>query len=256
LYAPYENSKSVVKIFNFFQKKPRLEIFVRHCHFSQVSQHKKRFSGFNREACFHNFMQTLDHKWAHVTFFLDTFFPMEEEHFIKKQTRYPVIEIKEGTETGSFLKLIDYVEQLKLAPDTLVYFLEDDYLHRSGWINVLLEGFSLAQADYLTLYDHRDKYTSPLYQELTAKIYATHSCHWRTTPSTTNTYAMRMETLKQHIAIHREFSLGSRITRDHEKFCALRAQGAQLLSPLPGWATHAEPEFASPCFPWENLLKS
>jgi hypothetical protein len=241
-----------VSFVNWFKKKPRLEIFVRHCHFSQASQHKKRFLKFTKERCFQNFISTLNREYVHVSFLLDTHFPMEEEHFVKKQTFYPVIEIKEGTETGSFLKLLDYVEQLRLPSETMLYFLEDDYLHRPGWIDILIEGFSLG-ADYITLYDHCDKY-SPLYRDSNAQIYVTSSCHWRTTPSTTNTYAMKMKTLLEHIQIHREFSLGCTITRDHEKFCVLQKRGARLISSIPGWSTHAEPEFASPCIDWTNYL--
>jgi hypothetical protein len=53
---------------------------------------------------------------------------------------------------------------------------------------------------------------------------------------------------------HRSFSLGRSITADHEKFTALAAKGALLISSIPGWATHDEPEFASPCADWLRVL--
>lgn len=224
---------------------PTIEVFVRHCNYSDVSAHKKRPAGFSREACHRNLLDTIDPR-VHLTFFLDT--AKEGDHFIKGQA----IEIKEGTETGSFLRMLDYVEKLELHPDTIVYFLEDDYLHRAGWVDVLFEGFSL-EADYVTLYDHRDKYFA--YPKLESKIFVTGRTHWRTTPSTTNTYAMRFGTLKRDISIHRRFSLGRKITADHDKFSFLRRRGAMLISPIPGWATHAEPEYTSPCIDWETLFK-
>jgi hypothetical protein len=233
---------------------PPIEIFIRHCHFSAISQHKSRFATFSRERCFENFVKTLGKAKANVTLLLDTYHPMEGEHFVKAQRRFPVVEISEGTETGSFLKLLEYVLALKLKPETIVYFLEDDYFHRPGWVEVLLEGFSL-NADYVTLYDHRDKYFLPCYEELQSKIAHTDSCHWRETPSTTNTYAMRFETLLKHLDTHRAFSLGRTITADHEKFCALAKMGAKLISPMPGWSTHAEPKYASPCVDWEKVIK-
>lgn len=222
----------------------KIEVFVRHCNFSAASAHKKRPEGFSRKACHQNLLDTIDSR-VNLTFFLDT--ATEGDHFIQGQA----IEIKEGTEAGSFLRMLEHVEKLDLHPDTIIYFLEDDYLHRSGWVDILLEGFML-DADYVTLYDHRDKYMH--YPKLKSQIYITPSTHWRTTPSTTNTYAMRFSTLKEHLPIHRRFSLGRKISADHDKFCCLGKKGAMLISPIPGWSTHAEKEFASPFFK-ETLCK-
>jgi hypothetical protein len=238
----------------FWNKKPKIEVFVRHCNFSEVSQHKNRLTGFTRQKCFENFLATLDPKKAQVTFLLDTFHPGDKPHFVLGQTDFPVIEIKEGTETGSFLCLLDHVASLKLDPETIVYFLEDDYLHREGWVDVLLEGFTIPEVSYVTLFDHRDKYL-PLYKDLTSKIFHTTSCHWRTTPSTTNTYAMKYQTLLQHLPIHRQFSIDRKISADHEKFLELGRQGAILISSLPGWSTHVEQNLASPCFDWELFFQ-
>ena len=59
---------------------------------------------------------------------------------------------------------------------TIVYFLEDDYLHRAGWADILLEAFTLDQADYVTLFDHQDKYTAPMYENLQSRIFRGHIC--------------------------------------------------------------------------------
>jgi hypothetical protein len=222
----------------------KIEVFVRHCNFSAASAHKKRPLGFSRETCHQNLLDTIDSR-VNLTFFLDT--ATEGDHFIQGRA----IEIKEGTEAGSFLRMLDHVEKLDLHPDTLIYFLEDDYLHQPGWVDILFEGFSL-DADYITLYDHRDKYMH--YPKLKSQIFITPSTHWRTTPSTTNTYAMRFSTLKEHLPIHRRYSLGRKISADHDKFCCLGKKGAMLISPIPGWSTHAEKEFASPFFK-ETLCK-
>lgn len=237
-------------------KKPKIEVFIRHCHFSEVSQHKSRLPGFSRQKCYENFLSTLDRSLVNVTFLLDTHHPTEKPHFLQAQTEFPLIPFKAGTETGAFLYLLDHVISLRLKPSTIVYFLEDDYLHRPGWASVLLEGFSIPEAAYVTLFDHRDKYFLPDYQSLTSKIFYTPSCHWRTTPSTTNTHAMRYQTLLDHFPIHQRFSQDRRITADHEKFLELGRQGFTLISSLPGWSTHVEQEFTSPCTDWQNLLQS
>jgi hypothetical protein len=205
--------------------------------------------------CFINLIKTLDPAKVNLTILLDTFHPMQEVHFVKQQTDYPVIEIKQGTETGSFLFLIDYVSKLSLDLETPIYFVEDDYMHKQGWVDILLEGLSIPDIDYATLYDHRDKYFLPLYQTLHSKIYHTSSCHWRTTPSTTNTFAMKFKTLLRDLEIHRAFSLNRRISADHEKFCKLHEMGRVLVSSIPGWSTHTEPEFASPCIDWAHSIR-
>jgi hypothetical protein len=94
-----------------------------------------------------------------------------------------------------------------------------------------------------------------MYKDLTSKIFHTSSCHWRTTPSTTNTFAMRYSTLMEHLPIHRQFSSGQKISADHEKFLELGRQGALLISSIPGWSTHIESNLVSPCTDWEMLFQ-
>jgi len=233
----------------------KVEIFSRHCIFSSISQHKKRFASFSREACYSNLLETLDVDQANLTFFLDVARGPKTDHFLAEEKVHPVVEITEGSEAGSFLRLLDYVSQLDLHPDTCLYFVEDDYIHRPGWLTVLKEGFQVPQADYVTLYDHKDKYFD--YPHLTSQIFATPSCHWRSTPSTTHTFATRFKTLLRDLSIHRKFSENRAISADHDKFMYLqKKRKAMLISCIPGWSTHAEPDFASPCIDWEIYLKN
>lgn len=224
---------------------PVIYCFVRHATYSSASAHKKRPENFSYEACHENLLKTSDSR-VKFTYFLDTH--KEQDHFIKNQA----ILIKEGTEAGSFLRLLEYVEKLNLSPNTIIYFLEDDYLHREGWVDALFEAFSL-ETDYVTLYDHSDKYTA--YPKLQSKIFVTKSCHWRTTPSTTNTYAMRFSTFKQDLEIHRRFSLNRKVSSDHDKFLFLAKKGRTLISAIPGFSTHLDPEFLSPCIDWQKYMK-
>lgn len=229
-----------------------IEVFVRHCHFSSISTHKERLPGYDREKCHRNLMDSADHSRARFTFLLDAFHPMQESHFIRKEKR--LVEFCAGTETGSFLFLLDHVVKQPFSDETIIYFLEDDYLHREGWVDILLEAFTVPEMEYATLYDHGDKYTLPMYKDLTAKLYHTPSCHWRSTPSTTNTYAMRFKTLKKHYEVHRAFSLGRKISADHEKFLRLSEMGSLLISPLPGFSTHVEKSTLSPTHDWQKYF--
>lgn len=150
-----------------FSRKPRktwtqesgpIEILSRHCIYSSISSHKKRPDGYSREACYKNLLYTLEPNKAKITYFLDLAKGGRSDHFLRDTD--PVVEFHAGSEANSFLRVLDYVEKLDLAPQTILYFVEDDYLHREGWIDVLLEGFQVPGADYVTLYDHRDKYLS------------------------------------------------------------------------------------------------
>lgn len=240
-------------LFNKF-KEPPIEVFVRYCHYSSASAHKTRLKNFSKERCFHNLMETVDLRGVRFTFFLDSFYPAKRPHFILDQRQFPVIEIKAGNEASSFLQLLNYVSKQAFAPETIVYFLEDDYLHRKGWTEVLLEGFTIPMVDYVTLFDHRDKYFDLSYAQLQSKLFHTQSCHWRTTPSTTNTYAMRFKTLLEHLDVHLAFSQDRKISSDHDKFCRLHELGATLISSIPGFSTHAEPDYASPCIDWDHQV--
>lgn len=224
---------------------PKIEVFVRYANHSSASAHKKRPDGYRSEICYQNLLDTADHR-VNLTFFHDI--ATKKDHFIENKA----IPIVAGCEASSFLQMLDYVCRLPLKANTIVYFLEEDYLHRKGWVDILFEGFSLP-VDYITLYDHLDKYRD--YPRLFSKIYVTKSCHWRTTPSTTNTYAMRFSTLALDLTIHKKYSMGGKITRDHKKFCHLKRKGAKLISPIPGWSTHVETDYLSPCIEWKGFFK-
>ncbi len=229
----------------------KVEIFSRHCLLSKISKNKKRPQGFSRKACLDNLLGTINRDEVNLTFFLDTAgLPFEEDHFLKDVD--PLIKVEKGSEAGSFLSLLDHIASLQLHPDTLIYLVEDDYLHRAGWVSVLKEAFSISGVDYATLYDHSDKYDQRVYPGLESKIYATKSCHWRTTPSTTQTFAVRFSSLLEDLPIHRKFSQKRLISDDHKRFLKLGKKGRTLVSAIPGFSTHMDPEALSPCVDWTN----
>lgn len=235
-----------------------IEVFVRHCYYSEVSAHKKRPKGFDRKKCFQNLTETMRGvPNINLTCLLDISHSQGKKHFLHEQSVYPVIEFKGGSECASFLFMMDYVlSKQRIGKESIIYFLEDDYLHLPDWTKVLREAFELPSIDYVTLYDHKDKYEHSDYKSLQSQVFHTESCHWRTTPSTTNTYATLLKTLERDQEIHRAFSLTGKISKDHEKFCALQEKGSLLISSIPGFSSHLEPEYASPCTNWEKILES
>ena len=108
---------------------------------------------------------------------------------------------------GSFQYILDYAIN-NLKEDDQVYLIEDDYLHLPNSRQILLEGLQIA--DYVTLYDHSDKYVSfkvdgnNHYIEDNGeetKVLLTPSSHWKVTNSTTMTFAAKVKTLKEDYAV-------------------------------------------------------
>ena len=93
-----------------------------------------------------------------------------------------------------------------------------------------------------------------MYESLQSKIIATPSVHWRTVPSTTNTYACKFSTLKKHFDTHVKYcDLVDKWTKDHDKFTDLWEQGSNLISCMPGYSTHVEGGMFSPIIKWEEV---
>jgi hypothetical protein len=105
---------------------------------------------------------------------------------------------------GSFWKLYQIALE-QINPDDVVYFIEDDYLHLPDAPEALIEG--LSYFDYVTVYDHPDKYQSigkvvnpyakkNKYSETTQVVLGENRV-WRISNSTTMTFAMKGKTLKE-----------------------------------------------------------
>lgn len=230
-----------------------IRIFQRHCNFSTNSEHKPRPEWFDREKIFDSLIASLDDR-VEFTAFHDSGNGEIEDHFLASKDVNKV-SMKGGNDAQSFLNLLNYVKDQNFDDNDIIYFLEDDYLHREGWIDILSEGFECIGADYYTLYDHPDKYYLPMYEELQSKIIVTPSVHWRTTPSTTNTYACRVSTLNKHFDIHVQYcDLVDKWTKDHDKFTHLWRIGSNLVSSIPGYSTHVEGNMLSPTLNWESCL--
>ncbi len=187
------------------------------------------------------------------------------DHFVYKiPGPHKIVNISDGgTEPKSFKSLLSYVTtQDDIKDEDIVYLVEDDYYHIPGAIGILRSVFDLSNADYATLYDHPDKYLPGYYDRFAAgfvpQLFHTGICHWRTTPSTTNTYAMRFKTLKDDLDIHVKWSsTGTKVSEDHKKFLDLAQTKSRILvSPIPGFSTHVENGMFSPAVDWQKVVKS
>lgn len=162
-----------------------------------------------------------------------------------------------GHGAGTFNIALD--KALTYNDDDIVYFLENDYLHKPDSLKILKEGFELG-ASFVALYDHPDKYLDPSrggnpYCEgggEDTRVYLTDSCHWKITNSTTMTFAAKVSTLKRVEPILRKHTSGTH-PNDFQMFLELRQQGELLITPIPGYATHGETAWLSPLTDWSEI---
>jgi hypothetical protein len=189
--------------------------------------------------------------------------------------------------SASFVYMLDKITKDR-KPDDCVYLLEDDYLHLPGAKKTILEGLEIA--DYVTLYDHPDKYKlsgnggNPFNHKQIQKtrLYLTNTTHWRECNSTTMTFSCKVQTLIDDKKIWGKYTK-TLIPRDFFAFCELTRQTLisdiiifflrhkrelffillrnqfrrrkirKLISALPARATHTELAFLSPLINWGNF---
>jgi hypothetical protein len=148
------------------------------------------------------------------------------------------------TDYGNAQSFLFTLSEVKYCPDdTLIYFVEDDYLHLPTSRTLLEEGIA-SGVDYVTLYDHPDKY-GPLYSggEM-SKVFRTASSHWRTSISTCMTFASTAGILKKDMEIWHQWCKGD-IPDDHGAFSYLNAQGRKLAVCIPGAACHTDLNYST-----------
>lgn len=179
------------------------------------------------------------------------------ENMIRKYVAEDCIKwVSVGHGAGTFNLALD--EALTLDDDEIVYFIENDYLHKPNSQKILEEGFDLG-ASFTSLYDHPDKYISPEkggnpYCQGGAedtRVYLTNSCHWKITNSTTMTFASKVSTLKRTEPILRKHTTGT-YPQDFRMFLELREKNELLITPIPGYSTHGETAWLSPLTNWSK----
>lgn len=161
-----------------------------------------------------------------------------------------------GNGAGTFNIALDLA--LSYNDDEIIYFVENDYIHRINSAIVLSEGFDIG-SHYVTLYDHPDKYVNaknggnPFVDnggEVT-KVFLSKSCHWKLTNSTTMTFAAKVKTLKKDYDIIKKYTFGTH-PNDFQMFMELRKIGRSLVSPIPSYSTHGETLFLAPIINWNS----
>lgn len=224
---------------------------------------KVKLANATKEHCLDNCLATFGAE--NITVFADNC-GSETQQMVRNKGLKP-IEIKLGNAL-SWRFVVEF--SISQFPDEqAVYLLEDDYLHLPKSATALLEGLEIA--DYVTLYDHPDKYIDPQNGGMNpfvdnggeeSKVFLTPSSHWKQTNSTTMTFAAKVQTLKEDKDIWWEFT-SKGFPNDFGAFQRLQGIGEwqnrifgkkrMLISSLPGLSTHGETAWLSPFTNWEEI---
>lgn len=223
-----------------------IHVLARHCDRENT---KARPDWFAKHAAFENLTGTLDDGCTlHVMFD-----GRPDQHFVVGHS-VDIVRFDGGSDAASFRSTLAFAAKQKghWQDTDIVYFVEDDYMHRPGWPAAIREAFAAGVGDIVSLYDHTDRYGDSL-----APCYLKHtqSCHWRSAVSTTNTFAVRFSSLLEDLPVYREFANPevSRTCVDHEKFVKLlQLKGRRLYTSVPAFSTHCERDFLAPVVRWHE----
>lgn len=234
-----------------------IQVFIRHCYYSKLQElpDRTRPSWFNKYKVFQNFKNTIDPKFADYHIVYDEHYGSINDTFLKEEKNIKIINC--GSECESFIATLDYAISQNYSPDTIVYFLEDDYAHRPEWCKILLEGFTLNPA-YVTLYPCDLSKNDEIFY----KFFTTENTYWKSLPVTTNTFACKYSTLLEDYEIHKEYSDngikekdGFHFSKDYDKFWKLSQEHDKyVISCLPGYSTHCDANHISPFVNWKEVI--
>ena len=241
----------------------RLHIYYRHVHAKAEAYsrdpNKRRPAWFSYEICFRNLLATIrsDPMGSRVDItlvfdgtkedFMDDF---SSKYFANQEFGIKLQFIQGGSDKNSSLIALHMANTTAMPEDDLIYILENDYLHQPGWVGKVFElSNSNIAFDYVSLYDHGDKYFLEMYKDLTAKLFHTASHHWRTTPSTCASFVMSKKVLtgeyETHIAGIPDYFLFNKLIGEKKRV---------LLTPVPGLATHCMEGYLSPAIDWAKVI--
>ena len=225
---------------------------------SDAGYNKVKPAYIDNEACLKNFCNVFFNHISDILVLADNC----SEQTLTMIGRYidpiNIHKVSVGHGAGTFNLALDMA--LKWDGNEIVYFVENDYLHKQNSANVIREGFGLG-ATFVSLYDHPDKYLDPANggnpfcegggEE--TRLYLTDSCHWKITNSTTMTFAAEVSTLKRTEPILRKYTNQGHYPDDFKMFLELRENNEPLVTPVPGYATHGETAWLSPLTDWSNI---
>lgn len=225
---------------------------------SDAGYNKVKPDYINNESCLKNFCNIFFDYIHDINIIADNCSEPTLQMIKKYIDPINIEKVSVGHGAGTFNLALD--KSLKWGDDEIVYFVENDYLHKPNSDKILIEGFELGSS-FVSLYDHPDKYIGPdqggnPYCEGGAedtRVYLTDSCHWKITNSTTMTFASKVSTLERVESILRKWTNMGHYPQDFRMFLELRDNNELLITPIPGYSTHGETAWLSPLTDWSKI---
>ena len=258
-----------------------MKIFYRISDVSQdPNQTKQKIKGLTNETCLRNFTKVFSQQVNNdICVIADNIRDDTYNMICKYVPESNIQKVSEGNGAATFR--IAFNQALQHDDNEIIYFVENDYLHKPDSYEILLEGFSLG-FPYVTLYDHPDKYmkpslvgSNPLVDDdggERTKVYRTASSHWKITNATTMTFAAKVKDLKTDESIIRHWTSG---THPHDFFMFLQIQDnyfavlthnlypnqstqnkRHLICPIPGYSTHGDLGYVDNLTDWSQYVTS
>lgn len=227
----------------------KIHIFYSHYNVTKTDN-KSRPQWFDYEKCFVNLLNTIKDKNVELHLVMDG--KVEDNWISKYKDKYITHEIKGGSMELVTKAIYSLILETKVDENDLIYVLENDYLHVDGWVDKIVNLFeNFKGLNYISLYDHYDKYFLPMYDDLVSKIFVTDTCHWRTVPSTCGSYI----TTKKIMDEDGEEHMGKNVpVGDHHKWLYLNeSKNRFIITPLPGLSTHCMEGLMSPTINWKEI---
>lgn len=207
---------------------------------SDNSYEKTKLAGATKEKCLQNFLQSFGSVLDGNLYVIADNCGAETIQMLSDKN-LNIIQTSLGN-AGSLKRSIEMALS-DCQPDELVYFCEDDYLHKNISPVLLEEG--IKRADYVTLYDHPDKYMPEYNFGEFSKVIKTRSSHWRYTISTCMTFGTKAGTLKEDLDIWLKHISGNH-PHDHLVFSELgKVKRRRLAVCIPGSACHTDLEYST-----------
>ena len=159
-------------------------IHVLYRHTSNISGFgKSRPSWFSFDKCLESMLSSIENL-DFITFHL-----LYDGNYNSTDSRiHHVINFTGGSDWNSYVYTWNYARNLNIDKNDLVFFAENDYMFVKEWPYKIKELFEMySSIDYVTLYDHPDKYmngANPFVEDggEVTRLMLTNSCHWKISP--------------------------------------------------------------------------
>jgi hypothetical protein len=132
----------------------KIKVFLRHWNGAINRKQNVRPDWFSYEKCYKSV------KDADIDLYVLLDGTKDNHHF-QFDPKDNIVEFTGGSDAESLLFCLKFIEKQQLDSEDIVYIVEDDYLHKPLSPKVIEDGFDIG-LDYVSLYDHPDKYLNPI----------------------------------------------------------------------------------------------